>query len=136
MYQIFSDMVTLYNATLFDTVTWFNTTTVDFSIKIAVLAFIGTMILDIFYALYTIYVNSFRPGLASFHSGMYHFLSMVLIVQYVENPIYIPSIVAGAVVGTFATVWWRKFQHEKALSKTSEKDSSHSELTPSEIPLH
>lgn len=76
----------------------------NFDWRIAALVFLVYFILDVFYAIYVIAVNKKQAALAAtMTSGIYTFGALG-IMTYLNNPIYIAPLAAGAFLGTYVIV--------------------------------
>lgn len=80
----------------------------DFSWGTALIVFFTYIIMDVFYALYVIYVGK-RQAFASavFSAGIYS-LGAYGIVTFSKNLLYIVPLAAGAFLGTYVIVKYKK----------------------------
>lgn len=80
----------------------------EFDIKIALLIFIGYIIIDYLYADYIVSVSNKQPLRSAILSAIIYSMLAMGVVTYSKNPLYILPLAAGAFIGTYLLVKCRK----------------------------
>ena len=80
----------------------------DFSWVTAVTVFVTYILIDILYAWYIIAVGKQKAAEAALTSALLYSLATYGVLTYSKNVVYIAFLAAGAFLGTYFVVKWKK----------------------------